>query len=299
MSEKARDIESSQAGYLEVRIRIKPEFEELLSNFIIEEIAFGLITEDLEDETALVCYIPMDSDPEDKLEKIKKYLSLMEILPDREIDDRISSKRIKAIDWITEYQREFQSVEIDDLVIKTPWDESEYPGKKIITIEPKMAFGTGKHETTHLCLQAVKKIIEPCMKVLDLGTGSGILSIYAAMLGATEILGLDIDPEAIPNAIENAQINNVANVFEARLGSMEQVDKKAYYDVVISNLIYDGIVDHFDSFMEALNPGGAMILSGILDNQREDLNRYFEKKISADIEIIRLNEWLCYILRTE
>ncbi len=187
---------------------------------------------------------------------------------------------------------------IDDLAIKTPWDKTEFPEKRIIVIEPKMAFGTGKHETTQLCLRAIKKELVPGMKILDLGTGSGILSIYAAMLGASEILGLDIDPEAVPNAMENAETNNVSDIFAARTGSMEQVDKNNYYDMIISNLIYEGIVRLFDDFLNALKPGGKMILSGILDEQESQLTDFIKAKASFEIEIMQQNEWLCYILRT-
>jgi ribosomal protein L11 methyltransferase len=288
---------STEEGYLEISIIVPREHEEILSNFIIEEIAFGLVTEDLNSQVKIICYVPLSAYPEDKIQKIKKYIEVMEILAPDRIDKRISSRKIKAIDWILEYQKGFKPVIMDDLVIKTPWDENQYPGKKIITIEPKMAFGTGKHETTQLCLRAIKKEITAGIKILDLGTGSGILSIYAAMLGASEILGLDIDPQAIPNAEENAEINGVSNVFSARHGSMEQVQVKKYYDMVISNLIYEGIVKLFDRFVEVARPGGKMILSGILDSQETRMSEFIKSRVSADIEIMRQNEWLCYILR--
>lgn len=297
MSDKPENI--SGHGYLEVALTIPLQHEEIVSNFIIEEIAFGLVTEDLDgDLVRIICYLPQDNNPGEKIEKIKRYLSLMEILPQDLIDERIMTKNIKEIDWINEYQKDFKPVVIDDLAIKTPWDETEFPDKRIIVIEPKMAFGTGKHETTQLCLKAIKKELVPGMKILDLGTGSGILSIYAAMLGASEILGLDIDPEAVPNAKENAETNNVSDIFEARAGSMEQVDKNNYYDMVISNLIYEGIVKLFDDFLNALKPGGKLIMSGILDEQESQLTDFIKAKASFEIEIMQQNEWLCYILRT-
>ncbi|MBD3219583.1 MAG: methyltransferase domain-containing protein [candidate division Zixibacteria bacterium] len=296
MSEKPGQI--SGQGYLEAAVTVSPEHEEMVSNFIIEEIAFGLVTEDLDDLIRIICYIPKDNGSDDKIGRIKKYLALKKILPENLIDERIKTRTIKEIDWISEYQKGFKPVIIDDLVIKTPWDKTEFPDKRIIVIEPKMAFGTGKHETTQLCLRAIKKELKPGMKILDLGTGSGVLSIYSAMLGASEILGLDIDPEAVPNALENAEMNNISDVFEAKTGSMEQVDKKDYYDIVISNLIYDGIVKLFDEFMTALKPGGRMILSGILDNQKNQLAEFIKERTSADIEIMQQNEWLCFILRT-
>jgi ribosomal protein L11 methyltransferase len=292
-------VNASSQGYFEISIIVPAEHEEMFSDFIIEQIAFGLVTEELDNAVKIICYIPLDNNPQIKIDKIKQHLSRLNIFPENTEDEKIGIKKIKDIDWIAQYQKEFKPVFLDDLVIKTPWDENDYPGKKIITIEPKMAFGTGKHETTQLCLEALRREVCPGMKVLDLGTGSGILSIYAAMLGAEELLGLDIDPEAIPNALENARINDVDQHFSARTGSMEQVRVRHYYDLVISNLIREGIIELFDRFVEVLKPGGTMILSGILDEQNEEMLDLFRRGISADIEIMRLNEWLCYILRTK
>jgi len=293
-------VRKSDKGYLEVSIIIPNRYEELLSNYIIEEVAYGLVTEDLDDETKIICYILIDNGPYEKLEAIKAFITEKNMLSADQLKDKLKSKKIKDIDWIAQYQKEFKSVIVDNLVIKTPWDDNSYPDKKVITLIPKMAFGTGKHETTQLCLRAVRSEVKPGMKILDLGTGSGILSIYAAMLGATEIYGVDNDPEAIPNAIENAALNNISeDVYSVSTGSMEQVTEVDYYDMVISNLIKEGILELFDRFVEVLKPGGTMILSGILDEQKSDMLEYFEKKISADIDTIQLNEWVCFILRTK
>jgi ribosomal protein L11 methyltransferase len=293
-------VRKSEVGYLQVSIIIPSSHEELLSNFIIEEVANGLVTEDLDDDTKIICYIPIDNGPYDKLDAIKRFIIDRKMLSINQLENKFKSKTIKDIDWIIQYQKEFKSAVIDDLVIKTPWDETSYSDKKVITIMPKMAFGTGKHETTQLCIQAVKSEVKPGMKILDLGTGSGILSIYAAMLGATEILGVDNDPDAIPNAIENAALNNISeDVYTARTGSMEQVTQVKYYDMVISNLIKEGILELFDRFVEVLKPGGTIILSGLLVDQKNEMTEYFENKISSDMDIIQLNEWLCYILRTK
>jgi ribosomal protein L11 methyltransferase len=290
------DNSKSPSGYTEVSLVIPRDQEELVANFIIEEIAFGLVTEDVNDGIRVIFYIPKADDATSKIEKLEKYLDLMNV-PAPSGGFKIKCGEIDEIDWISQYQREFKSVDLGHIVIKTPWDKNDYNDKKIITIEPKMAFGTGKHETTRLCLDALQGEVKPGMKVLDLGTGSGILSIYALMLGAESAYGLDIDPEAVPNALENAQINGVADRFQAEHGSMDRVTCENVYDMVISNLIYDGIIELFDDFTSVLKPGGTMILSGILDEQRNDLSEYIENRISADINIIQLNEWLCYILR--
>lgn len=293
------NYKKSKDGYLEVSITVARQHEELLANYIIQEIVSGLITEEIGNKIKLICYVTCDDNLDATVAGIKEYISQKKILPDENMEYAFKTKFVKEIDWIEQYQREFKSVVIDDLVIKTPWDENDYSGKQIITIEPKMAFGTGKHETTHLSLQAVKKVVEQGMKILDLGTGSGVLSIYAAMLGATEIFGLDIDPVAIPNAQENAVINKIDHLYTAVEGSMELVPDGETYDLVISNLIYDGIIQLFADFKSVLRPQGIMILSGVLENQNKSLLEYFENNISADIEVTQLNEWMCYILRTK
>ncbi|MGB5138217.1 MAG: 50S ribosomal protein L11 methyltransferase [Candidatus Zixiibacteriota bacterium] len=182
---------------------------------------------------------------------------------------------------------------VDNLVIKSTWDQINYGDKLQIVIEPKMAFGTGHHETTQLCMAQLQKDIKPGDKMLDLGCGSGILSILAAKLGADASLGLDIDLAAIENAQENIELNQVSDRVTIKFGSMEKVNLIGYYDIVVSNLIKDEIYNLFENFMRCLKPGGILILSGILIEQEEEFVNFLKLKSITGNEITRKNDWIC------
>ncbi len=290
---------SAPDGYIEITVTVPKESEEPVCNFLIDHIVGGngLILEDVDDSISIRLYVGADHDPESEINRISRFLTDSALIPANGTESVISSKRIKNLDWIDVYKNAFDPVTVGDVVVKTVWTEEKFPGKHVITIEPKMAFGTGKHETTQLCIAAVRAEIQAGDKVLDLGTGSGILAILAAKLGASEIFGLDIDPYFKENAVENAQLNNVKNKIRFERGSMERVHHTDYYDVVVSNLITEGIIELFDSFVEACKPGGKMILSGIRTDQVDEMNTFFKDKDCTDFEITTLNEWACYVIR--
>ena len=203
-----------------------------------------------------------------------------------------------------EHLKKFHPIEIGDVVVRAAWSDEEFPDKIIINIEPRMAFGTGRHETTKLCIEAVRRSVKTGDRVLDVGSGSGILSILAAKLGAVEVFGLDIDTAAVDNARENAAMNNVDITFE--IGSVGLKSPKyprkspslshLHYDVVVANLNRDCIVDLFDDLVRATRPGGVLILSGITRDQVDEMSGFFEGKGYADFEIATMGEWVCYVM---
>jgi ribosomal protein L11 methyltransferase len=287
------------AGYIEIGVTVPKSFEEELADYLIENITggSGLVLEDQNDDVVIRFYIPADGTAEPEIERIGSFLAATGKVTAESIGSRITSKRINEIDWVTEYRKKFEPVEIGDVVVRSAWSNDKFPGKLVITIEPKMAFGTGRHETTQLCIEAVKRAVKDGDTVLDLGTGSGILAILAAKLGAVEILGLDINTAAVENARENAALNYVNDAIRIEFGSMHRVESQNHYDIVVSNLIRDGIFELFDDFVRATRPGGLMILSGILSNQIDEMNRFFERKGYSDFEITTKNEWVCYTMR--
>ncbi len=290
---------STSDGYIEITVTVPKESEEPVCNFLIDHISGGngLILEDVGEDISIRLYVDAEQDSDTEINKISRFISDSGLMSSGDSESRISSKRIKNLDWIEVYKNTFEPVTVGDVVVKAVWTPDEFPGKLVITIEPKMAFGTGKHETTQLCIAAVRANVTAGDRVLDLGTGSGILAILAARLGASEIYGLDIDPYFRENAIENAELNHVGEIITFERGSMEKVDRTDYYDVVISNLIKEGIVELFDSFVAACKPGGMLILSGIRTDQIDDMNAFFAEKGFVDCEITTLNEWACYVIK--
>ncbi len=281
------------AGYLEVSIKCDPTNEDIVTSYITESLSQGLVTEVSDADFHVKFYLPIEEESRDKVESLGKYLVRVGIARAENLDAVISVKAIDDIDWIRQYQQSFRSIIIDNVVVKSTWDEADYCDKLQITIEPKMAFGTGHHETTQLCVAQLLKDIKPGDKLLDLGCGSGILSILAAKLGASEALGLDIDLAAIENARENVVINQVESIVQIQFGSMEKVNRSGYYDVVVSNLIKDEIYNLFENFMRSLKTGGVMILSGILTDQEAEFLSFLSLKRVRGNLITRKNEWIC------
>jgi ribosomal protein L11 methyltransferase len=281
---------------VEVSVTAPKTIEEELADFLIDNVVggSGLILEDRNADVLIRFYVPCDGDAQLEPGKISRFLAQSGAVEVQSIPGRITSKRIREIEWVREYQRSFEPVEVGDVVIKSIWSENDPVDRIVIALEPKMAFGTGKHETTQLCVYAVRNAVKGGEIVLDLGTGSGILAILAAKLGAANVLGLDLNSAAVENARENIKRNEVNGRVTIEYGSMQKVKKRDHYDIVISNLIRDGIFELFDDFVRAAKPGGIMILSGILTDQIEEMNRFFERRGYADFEITTKNEWACY-----
>lgn len=204
----------------------------------------------------------------------------------REVADR---------DWLGEWKKSWQPVSVGGrFVIAPPWSEvDESGGRSVIRIEPGMAFGTGTHETTRLCLEAIEKYFRGG-SFLDVGTGTGILSIAAALLDKdARIEACDTDVDAVEIARENARLNNVAERISFRTGTVE--DSTASADVVCANLTADVIVPLLPRLVSATC--GRLILSGILDSQTEFVRGHLQSLgITRETELAAKGEWVAMII---
>lgn len=199
-------------------------------------------------------------------------LSLLYPIPEPQV------RTVREEDWANAWKKFYKPLRIGKrVVLKPSWESWEaQPDDLIVHLDPGMAFGTGMHPTTRLCVAALEEIVKPGDSVLDIGTGSGVLAIVAAMLGAKTILATDIDTLAVQVATENAAVNGLAvgpgSGLEIRLGSVP-AEAAGQFQVVVANILAEVLVGLFDSkynnapLAEPLAPGGAMILSGILDER--------------------------------
>lgn len=181
----------------------------------------------------------------------------------------ITYKVVDEADWANEWKRYYKPVKISDtLVIKPTWEPYEAADKEIvIEMDPGMAFGTGTHETTSLCLRLMEQVIQPGDQVIDIGTGSGILAVAAARLGAKHVLAIDLDPVAVESAQINAELNGLTDRITVRLGDLlEQQDggELPQAQLIIANILAEIIMSFVSDVYDALAPGGIYIASGII-----------------------------------
>ena len=202
--------------------------------------------------------------------------------------------------WKDKWKEFFKPKEVaPGIVVKPTWESYDnVDNNKVIEIDPGMAFGTGTHETTSLCIRMLAKYMDgkENPKVLDVGTGSGILSVAAAMLGADDVLGTDIDPAAVEVAKENINKNKVDTIAKAVFGDLTKgIDYKA--DIVVANLMADLVMMLSKDVRKHLNPGGIFISSGILVEKEKQVKEEIQKNGFKILEIPEDGEW-CVIVAT-
>jgi len=222
---------------------------------------------------------------------------------------QITVSETKDIDWVNNWKQYFKPFRIDDtIVIKPTWETLEDINENdlVIEIDPGTAFGTGSHETTKLCILALKKYMKPNSVVLDAGSGSGILSIIAKKLGAKEILGIDIDEHATDYAIENAGVNNIdikAGYFNFVTGNIiEDGGIRAEiglekYDIVVANILADVIIPLAHVIGENLKHGGVFITSGIINTKEDAVRTALISNNFIIEEVNHMGDWVSFVAK--
>ena len=203
----------------------------------------------------------------------------------------IDAAAVPGEDWTRSWRAHFRPVfPASRIVVCPPWDLVDAPeGGFRVVIEPKMAFGTGHHETTRTCLQALEREVKPGSRVLDVGTGSGILAIVAARLGAREVVAVDTDDQAIENARENAVLNDVGDRVQVRSGTVAPAD--GLFDVVVANVTSGVLGPMVPELRGRLVEGGRLILAGILTREADAFTCLVENEGLAVRERTREGEW--------
>ncbi len=257
-------------------------------SFFVEMNADGFL--DLDGERA---------DQESVLSKIEEALS--DVRDFMEIGEgTVTVSETEDVDWINNWKQYFHQFYIDDLLVIPSWEEvkPEDRDKKILHIDPGTAFGTGMHETTRLCIGEIKKYLTPETELLDVGTGSGILSILALMYGAKHAVGTDLDPCAVEAVAQNKEANGIADgAFDLLIGNIiteKEIQDKVgneCYDIVVANILADVLVPLTPVAVNCLKPGGVYITSGIIESKEETVRQAVEAAGLTVHEVNHLGEW--------
>ena len=249
-------------------------------------------------------YIEDDgSDQSDMLRKVK--LGLEDLRDTVDVGSGvISSSETEDLDWINNWKKYFSSFTIGDILIKPTWEEvkPEDADKFMIEIDPGISFGTGKHEATQLCIKQLIKYIEGAKEaptVLDVGCGSGILSIVALKLGAKEVVGTDLDADCMISTRDNMQVNHLdeklGTFYVGNLIDDTKLQKKVgteKYDIVVANILADVIIPMAPVIPDRLKEGGYFITSGIIDFKENEVKEAIEAAGLKVIEINHQGEWV-------
>jgi len=244
------------------------------------------------EQPAVTGYLPADA----RLEAQQAALAqgLAELARVHPLRCTITYTRIDEQDWAESWKAFFWPEKITSaIVVKPTWrDYTAQPHETVIEIDPGMAFGTGTHPTTAMCVQLLETYMRRGGSVLDVGTGSGILLIAAAKLGATAGLGVDADPVAVTVARENLDLNGIDSArFPVREGTLAQaVDQR--FDMVVANILADVVIDLLDDIGRVLAPGGVVICSGIIETRRPDVERKMAEQGLELIDRLQRQEWV-------
>lgn len=251
-------------------------------------------------------YLDEDDDIPAMMAKVKE--ALEELKPFTDLGAcTFAESETEDKDWINNWKQYFKPFTVDHILIKPTWEEipEEHKDKLLIQIDPGTAFGTGKHETTQLCIRQLEKYVKPGVKVLDLGTGSGILGIAALKLGADYVFGTDLDENAITAVHENLAANEIP---EEKFGVIQGniIDDKATqdaagyecYDIVVANILADIIILIQKQVPFHLKKGGIFISSGIIDMKEQAVREALEANEAFEIlEVTRQGEWVSFTAR--
>lgn len=309
--------------WIELSVLTTNEAVEAVSNIFHEAGASGVVIEDSleiekerENQFGEIYELNPNDYPSEGAAVVKAYLPTSSFLAETVEEITLAIENLKNFDinigenilttcevheedWATAWKQYYHPVKISERFTIVPtWEEYErvHTDELIIELDPGMAFGTGTHPTTVMCLQALENVIKEGDSVIDVGTGSGVLSIGAALLGAKKVHALDLDEVAVKSAIENVELNKVQHVVDVYQGNLlDSVKEPA--DVVVANILAEIIMTFTDDAFSIVKPGGVFVTSGIILAKKEDVKSALEKSGFIIEETLMMEDWVSIIAR--
>ena len=247
------------------------------------------------DKAVVKAYFNIDVDVEEVISEINEKIEKAKTLGVDIGGYEIFSLEVNEKDWANEWKKYYKPIKVGEkFVVKPLWEDYEAKGDEIILhMDPGMAFGTGTHETTRMCLEAIEDYMKQDTRVFDIGTGSGILAIGASKLGAKDVVGVDLDIVAVDSAKENVGYNKLQNVEILHGNLMDVVEGTA--DIIVANIIAEIILVLIDDVKKMINENGVFISSGIIREKEAVVTQALLDKGFRISEVRREGEWVCIV----
>ncbi|MBA2878917.1 50S ribosomal protein L11 methyltransferase [Anoxybacillus ayderensis] len=308
----------------EISIHTTHEAVEAISNILHEAGAGGVVIEDPfeltkerettygeiyqlnpddypEEGVIIKAYLPVNSFLGETVEEIKQAINNLMLYNIDIGRNKITISEVNEEEWATAWKKYYNPVKISERFTIVPTWETYEPvssDELIIELDPGMAFGTGTHPTTVMCIQALEKTVKEGDTVVDVGTGSGILSIAAAMLGAKRVHALDLDPVAVESAKLNVKLNKVHDVVTVSQNNLlDRVDEQA--DVIVANILAEIILRFVDDAYRLLRSGGVFITSGIIQTKKQEVKEGLLRAGFTIEETLTMEDWIAFIAKKQ
>lgn len=302
--------------WCEVKVELPAEVAEVAAEIFQEEGAGGVVFDDpeilsqvdlgddefigkefresLPERFGLRVYFAVDDRLGERLDRCKERLGKQ-----LGLDREFILKQIREEEWADSWKQYFKPERIGTVVIKPSWEDYQpQPGERIVELDPGMAFGTGTHPTTRLCVELLQELIDRPLRVLDLGTGSGILAVVAVKLGAAAVTATDIDPVAVRIAADNARVNGVADRVRTIEADLLGADLPERFDLVVANIIANAILKVIPGVPRVLAPEGLFLCSGIIEERFPEVQTELERQGFQIAKVLRRDGWVAAVGRS-
>ena len=276
--------------WVEARITVDPELQDSVSDFLISELGRGVILEDAQDKVLIKAYLSKEDLESGALTAIETYLENISNMHSGHVDIQVDLDHIVEEDWHQGWKKYFKPLKIGKtLIVKPTWETYvPEPHEKVIEIDPGMAFGVGTHASTRLMLEELERLsmfkgLEN-KDVLDVGTGTGILAIWAAKLGARSVIAIDVDPDAVEAARKNVKLNLVGQKVAVSATPLWEIEGP--FDLVLANLDKETLILLAKDMAERVKSKGILLASGILMNQVQPVEQAFKRHSMNKLELV-------------
>ena len=305
---------TEKAKWVHFKLYTQPELAEALSNYLTEMGAQGVFEEFLQtgvsdvpepepqDERVLNAYFPSGTEDEKHLSDLQSYINnLADLFPELK-KPTFNTEVIIDPQWGEVWKRFFKPLRITkNIIVKPSWERYSATGREtVIEIDPGMAFGTGQHPSTSMCLEAMEEILLKDRtfqkwRVLDVGTGTGILGISAAKLGASSVMCVDIDDQAVEIAHKNVAVNHVGD--RVVIVNSDVAKIKGTFELIVANLTAETLIKIKSHLVKMMEKGGYLVISGIFEKNRQDVEKAFTRDDLISHKVIADKEWVCYVYK--